>query len=397
MTITCADCGATQAIPDLPPGGFAECHRCDRLLARRSESGTRLTLACAVAVAVLLPPAIFLPMMASTIKNLVFGESRLVSSVPVIYSEVWFPFAFGFFFFALLFPWVRAILQILVLSGLPIPQRGRLFRFSEELRIWSMTEVVVIAGVIAYFRADISADVGVLSGAWCYVVVALFAWLGDHSLDRRAVWNSVLPDAAEYPQRHYASCDVCELAATDRRPGDHCPRCGSRLDRTVHPRFVPAVAAVAAAIPLCIPAFSAAIMVNDNITGVIEHTILGTVQFLADRGYWQYGVVVLIAGIVVPSIELLGLTWLLVRVPFPETRGLVRRTRVYRVLFRLVRWPMIIPFIAALAAPIIDFKGLDQIVTGPGATPLFMIIALLMLAVRLFEPKLMWKTAGVPS
>ena len=138
-------------------------------------------------------------------------------------------------------------------------------------------------------------------------------------------------------------------------------------------------------------------MVNDNITGVIEHTILGTVQFLADRGYWQYGVVVLIAGIVVPSIELLGLTWLLVRVRFPETRGLVRRTRVYRVLFRLVRWPMIIPFIAALAAPIIDFKGLDQIVTGPGATPLFMIIALLMLAVRLFEPKLMWKTAGVPA
>jgi paraquat-inducible protein A len=335
--------------------------------------------------------------MDSTIKNLVFGESRLVSSVGVIYNEVWFPFAFGFFFFALLFPWVRALLQIIVLPGWHIPHRGRLFRFSEELRIWSMTEVVVIAGVIAYFRADISADVGFLSGAWCYVAVALFAWLGDHSLDRRAVWSSVLPDTEEYPRRHYASCNVCELAAADRRPGDHCPRCGSRLDRNIFARFVPAAAAVAAAIPLCIPAFSAAIMVNDNITGVIEHTILGTVQFLADRGYWQYGVVVLIAGIVVPAIELIGLIWLLARVRFPEKHGLVRRTRVYRVLFRLVRWPMIIPFIAALAAPIIDFRGIDEIVTGPGATPLFMIIALLMLAVRLFEPKLMWKTAGVPA
>jgi paraquat-inducible protein A len=397
VTITCADCGATQAIPDLPPGGFAECHRCDRLLARHSEAGSRLTLACAVAVVVLLPPAVFLPLMASTIKNLVFGESRLVSSVPVIYSEVWFPFAFGFFFFALLFPWIRALLQIIVLSGWHIPQRGRLFRFSEELRIWSMTEVVVIAGLVAYFRADISADVGVLIGAWCYVAVALFAWLGDHSLDRRAVWNSILPDTAEYPHRHYASCNVCELAAIDRRPGDHCPRCGSRLDRNIFARFVPAAAAVAAAIPLCIPAFSAAIMVNDNITGVIEHTVLGTVQFLADRGYWQYGVVVLIAGIVIPAVELLGLLWLLARVRFPDKHGLVRRTRVYRVLFRLVRWPMIIPFVAALAAPIIDFRGIDEIVAGPGATPLFMIIALMMLAVRLFEPKLMWKTAGVPA
>ena len=26
-------------------------------------------------------------------------------------------------------------------------------------------------------------------------------------------------------------------------------------------------------------------MVNDNITGVLEHTVLGTVQLLADRGY----------------------------------------------------------------------------------------------------------------
>ena len=397
MTITCADCGATQAIPPLPPGGFAECHRCDRLLARHSETGAALTLACAAGIAILLPPAVFLPLMGSTIKNLVFGESRLVSSVPVIYSEVWFPFAFGFFFFALLFPWIRALLQVIVLSGWRIPQRGRLFRFSEELRIWSMTEVVVIAGVVAYFRANISADVGVMAGAWCYFAVAFLTWLGDHSLDRRAVWSSVLPDTTEYPHRHYASCDVCELAALERRPGDHCPRCGSRLDRAINPRYVPAVAAVAAAIPLCIPAFSAAIMVNDNITGVIEHTILGTVQFLADRGYWQYGVVVLIAGVVIPAVELLGLVWLLARVRFPETHGLVRRTRVYRILRRLVRWPMIIPFVAALAAPIVDFRGIDDIVAGPGATPLFMIIALLMLAVRLFEPKLMWKTAGVPA
>jgi paraquat-inducible protein A len=397
VTITCADCGATQAIPALPPGGFAECHRCDRLLARRSDRGIAIALACAVSIVLLLPPAIFLPLMDSTVKHLVFGESRLVSSVGVIYTEVWFPFAFGFFFFALFFPWVRAILQVLVLSGWHIPQRGRIFRFSEELRLWSMTEVVVIAGLIAYFRAGISAEVAMLGGAWCYFAVALFTWVGDHALDRRGVWASILPDTTEYPRRHYASCDVCEFAASERRPGDHCPRCGSRLDRAITPRFVPAVAAIAAAIPLCIPAFSAAIMVNDNITGVIEHTILGTVQFLADRGYWQYGVVVLIAGVVIPAVVLLGMIWLLARVRFPEKHGLVWRTRVYRVLHRLVRWPMIIPFIAAIAAPIVDFRGIDDIVAGPGATPLFMIIALLMAAVRLFEPKLMWKTAGVPS
>src|SRR5207244_6456011 len=144
-----------------------------------------------------------------------------------------------------------------------------------------------------------------------------------------------------------ASCDVCELAALDRRPGDHCPRCGSRLDRNIAPRWVPAAAAVAAAIPMTIPAYTAAIMINDNLTGVLEHTVLGTVQLLADRGYWQYGTVILLAGVAIPAIELLGLIWLLLRVPFPDTHGLVRRTRVYRILHRLVRGPFILTFLAA--------------------------------------------------
>ncbi|HYK01719.1 MAG TPA: paraquat-inducible protein A [Thermoanaerobaculia bacterium] len=398
MTITCADCGSTQTIPDLPSGAKAACYRCDRLLDRRTHTGIDVTLACAAAVFVLLPPAVFLPLMDSTIRNLVFEESRLVSSVPVIYSEVWFPFAFGFLFFAFLFPAIRALFLVIVLSsirfGFNVWQRGRLFRWSEELRIWSMTDVVLIAGIVAYYRASVPADVQIRVGAWCYAAVAILALVGDRALDRRTVWNAILPDHASGETRHSVSCDVCELVVTDRRTHDPCPRCGSRLDRDVIPRFAPAIGAVAAAIPLCLPAYAASVMVNDQLTGVLEHTVIGTVQLLADRGYWQIGVVILIAGVAIPFLEVVGLTWLLARVRFPSRRGLVLRTRVYRMLHRLVRWPMIIPFIAAIAAPIVDFRGLDDIVAGPGATPLFLLIALLMLAVRLFEPRLMWKTAG---
>jgi paraquat-inducible protein A len=398
MTITCADCGLTQDIPVLKPGAKASCHRCDRLLARSTGASFDLPLACAAARLVLLPPAVFMPLMDRNIKQLLFNESRLVSSVPVIYSEVWFPFAFGFFFFAFFFPAVRSLFQLLVLSSVrwnfELWQRGRMFRWSEELRIWSMTDVVFIAGMIAYGRASIPDKVIVRVGAWSYLAVAILMFVGEWALDRRGVWNAIYPDLTEHPRRHIASCDVCELAAASRRSGDLCPRCGSRLDRNIIRRFAPALGAVAAAIPLCIPAYGASIMVNDNITGVLEHTVLGTVQLLADRGYWQFGVIVLIAGVFIPAVEVVGLTWLLVRVRFPSRNGLVRRTRFYRLLYRLVRWPMVIPFIAAIAAPIIKFRGIDDIVAGPGATPLFMLIVLLMFAVRMFEPRLMWRTAG---
>jgi paraquat-inducible protein A len=118
------------------------------------------------------------------------------------------------------------------------------------------------------------------------------------------------------------------------------------------------------------------------------------VQLLADYGYPQMSAVVLIAGVVIPIVVLVGMLWLLVRVRFPKREGLVLRTRAYRIMHRLVRWPMIIPFIAALAAPIVDFRGIDDIVAGPGATPLFMLIALLIYAVRMYEPRMMWMTAG---
>ena len=371
------------------------------MLARRPPAGLEVPLVSAVVRFILLPPAVFLPLLDATIGNLLFEETRLVTSVGTIYREVWFPFAFGFMFFAFLFPALRALFQILVLGSLRfgwrIWQRGRIFRWSEELRTWSMTDIVIIAGIIAFVRANISADVEVRIGAWCYFAVAIFTLIGEVTLDRRRIWNAIHPDRVVPPDagaRHFASCDVCELAAIERRPGDPCPRCGSMLDRQVAPFFIPAVGAVAAAIPLCIPAYAAAFMVNDNITGVIEHTVVGTVQLLADRGYWQFGVIVLIAGVAIPIVELVGMIWLLLRVRFPNHEGLVVRTRVYRVLKRLVRWPIIIPFIAAIAAPIVDFRGIDDIVAGPGATPLFLLIALLMFAVRFFEPKLMWKTAG---
>src|SRR5207247_753196 len=99
-------------------------------------------------------------------------------------------------------------------------------------------------------------DVQVRVGAWCYLAVAVLTVIGDMTLDHRAVWNAIYPDLQSLPTRHVASCDVCEIAAVSRRPGDPCPRCGSRLDRPMAPRFAPAIGAVGAALLLCIPAYA---------------------------------------------------------------------------------------------------------------------------------------------
>lgn len=397
MTITCADCGSTQLLPELPPRTVAECHRCDRVLDRRAATHLGVSFAAAAGAFVLLPFAAFLPFLQSTIRNLVFEESRLISSVPAIYREVWFPFAFGFLFFAILFPALRALSLVVVVGALRRgslrPALGRLFRWNQELRIWSMTDVVVVAGVATYFRAAVPADVEVLVGGWLYLAVAALVLISELTLDHRRVWRAILPDATAPPGGSFASCVVCEMAVAQGEAGDRCPRCAALLD-DAHRWFVPSLVAVAAAVPLVWPAYEYAVMVNDRLTGVWEHTIVGTVQLLADQGFWLLGLVVLVAGVAVPAVELAGLSWLLARVRFPTRRGLVGRTRLYRLLRGLVRWPMVIPFIAATAAPIVDFPGIDDIIAGPGATPFFLLVGLLILTVRLFEPRLMWQAAG---
>ncbi|HEX2255061.1 MAG TPA: paraquat-inducible protein A [Thermoanaerobaculia bacterium] len=398
MTITCADCGSAQLLPEVPPRAVAECHRCDRVLERRAATHLGVSMAAATAMLVLLPFAAFLPLMRSTIRNLVFESSRLITSVPVIYQEVWFPFALGFLLFAVLLPGLRALALVVVLGsirwGWPTPELGRIFRWNQELRVWSMTDVVVVAGVATYFRAAAPADVDVLLGAWCYMTVAALALTADLTLDRRKVWNAIFPDLAAPPAGRFVSCGVCELAAPGMAPRDPCPRCGAALDRDVTRRFVPSLMALAAAIPLTAPAYDYAVIVNDQLMGLWEFTILGTVQLMADRGLWLLGFVLLVAGVVIPVVELVGFGWLFARVRFPERKRLVERTRTYRLLRSLVRWPMVIPFIAAIAAPIVDFPGIDDILAGPGATPFFLLVVLLVLVVRTFEPRLMWRAAG---
>jgi paraquat-inducible protein A len=399
--LTCADCGLTQLLPAVPPLGVAECGRCDRLLERRVATHLGLSFACSLAALALLVPAALLPFMDSTIRHLVFEEARLVTSASVIYHDVRWPFAFGFLVFAMVLPALRALLLALVLGSLRwgwrLPHRGRLFRWSQELRIWSMTDVVVVAGITTYFRASVSAQVNVLAGAWCYLAVALLSVVANRSLDVRAVWQAILPDHPSYPPGRFASCIECERVATERERGDACPRCGAELDGDLRRRFLPALVALVIAVPLTVPSYAYAVMVNDRLTGLWEHTVLGTVDLIAERGHPGLALVLLVAGLVVPVVEIVGLGWLLFRVWQPEPTRLVERTRAYRVLRDLVRWPMVIPFIAATATPIVNFPGIDDIIAGPGATPFFLLVATLMVAVRVFEPRMMWSAAAVEA
>jgi hypothetical protein len=61
-----------------------------------------------------------------------------------------------------------------------------------------MTDVVVIAGVVAYFRASVPAEVEVRVGAWCYLLVAGMILIGDRTLNRRASGTRSSPTSRRF-------------------------------------------------------------------------------------------------------------------------------------------------------------------------------------------------------
>ena len=96
---------------------------------------------------------------------------------------------------------------------------------------------------------------------------------------------------------------MCFLGAPAPPSWNWCP---SRLPST------------AAAIPLTVPAYGASIMINDQLTAVLEHTVIGTVQLLADHGYPQFAAVILIAGVAIPIFVLAALPQIEARLSRPS-------------------------------------------------------------------------------
>jgi paraquat-inducible protein A len=73
---------------------------------------------------------------------------------------------------------------------------------------------------------------------------------------------------------------------------------------------------------------------------------------------------------------------------------LIGRTRVYRLIEEIGRWSMLDPFTIACFIPVMDFNRCSTGGAGPAATPFAAVVILTTLAVKCFDPRLMWDRAG---
>src|SRR5215475_876117 len=188
------------------------------------------------------------------------------------------------------------------------------------------------------------------------------------------------------------ACHACGLLqrASGAAHDVACARCGAGLHFRKPESVARSWALLVAAYVLFVPANVLPVMQTGSLFGAQTDTILSGVVFLWVTGSWPLALIIFVASIAVPATKLLALTYLLVSGQRRSTWGQQQRARLYRVVELVGRWSMVDIYVAAILAALVQFGGLMNIRSGPGAIAFGAVVVLTMFAAETFDPRLIW-------
>jgi len=123
------------------------------------------------------------------------------------------------------------------------------------------------------------------------------------------------------------------------------------------------------------------------------YTVLGGIIDLTRSGLLGLAIIVFCASFAIPLLKMVGLAWCVTSTVRRSTTHLIAKTRVYRVIEEIGRWSMVDPLTIACFVPVLHFNGFVNGSAEAAATPFAAVAILTTLAVKFFDPRLMWDAA----
>ena len=228
--IECPNCGLLQAGGDCMRRELTICCRCGTPLVRRVFKSLDASLACSIAILLLLVPAMVEPFLTTS----AFGATRtsvLPMSASYLWREGWPLLAVAVSLFVMVFPVMRfgALTAVLlsVRAGKNRGWEGSVFRMANTLQTWAMLDVFLLGFVVAYARLRVSIHVTIDVGALCFAAAALLSLFVRASLDKAEVWRLIAPDRDVSGTATAIACRHCGLLCPPAQEGSRCPRCAN--------------------------------------------------------------------------------------------------------------------------------------------------------------------------
>jgi len=395
-TVQCRNCGLVQLVQGGGGPQLMSCRRCGTQLEHGAGRSFDATLACALAVMLLLIPSWCLPFLTTSALDATL-TSTLPMSVSVLWGESRPWLAIVVFLFVLLAPAVRfgamsAALAALRL-GLRPPWVAPAFRLCNALQTWAMLDVFLLGFVVAYVRLRDSLLVTIGPGALCFIAAALLSLVARATLDRARIWRMIAPDCEAGDKQAALACRSCELLVPGCLEGGACPRCAATLHARKPASYSRSMALLSAAVLLYVPANVYPIATIPIGLTPTPYTVLGGVADLLQSHLFGLAALIFAASFIIPLLKMAGLSWCAASVIRHSTRHLVGKTRIYRVIEEIGRWSLVDPLTIACFVPVLRFNGLIYGRADAAAIPFAAVAILTTLAVRAFDPRLMWSEA----
>jgi paraquat-inducible protein A len=369
------------------------CCRCGTPLVRRVFKSLEASLACSIAILLLLGPAMLDPFLTTR----AFGAARtsiLPMSASYLWNEGWPPLAVCVGLFVMVFPVLRFGALTAVLVSIRAGKRpawlGFVFRSANALQTWAMLDVFLLGMVVAYARLRVAIHVTIDAGALCFAAAAVLSLFVRATLDRAAVWRLISPDRDLVPGAPCIACRYCGLLSPLTLNGARCRRCAATLQSREPQSIARASALLVAAALFYLPANLYPIATIPIDLTPTAYTVIGGVADLASSRLLGLALLVFCASFAIPLLKMAGLSWCIASVLRGSGQALRAKTWAYRMIEEVGRWSMVDPLTISCFVPVLHFNGLIDGRAEPAATPFAAVAILTTLASKFFDPRLMW-------
>jgi len=379
----------------------AECVRCGGRLLLRAPRSIDLPIACYLGALALFYVANAYPIIGMSIEGR--DQSTTIMAGARALAAQGMPLLGAVAFLAgILVPLLKILGNLYGLVSVRLgahpPGLAQVFRWTQRLHPWAMTEVYLLGLIVAYVRIQRygGVETGVATVAFVAMILVMLA--ADANLDPHAVWARIQPQAGTSllrprPGTVLVGCDVCDqLVHLPETPEGHdaCPRCRARLHRRKPDSVGRTSALLLTAAFLYVPANLLPMLSVTYLGWSDTTTILQGIKELAGYGMLPVAILVLFASIVVPIFKVAGLGFLIVSVRRRSAWRPRGRTLLYRIIEGIGRWSMVDVFMISILTSLVRLGNLAEVTPERGAVAFAAVVVITMLAAMTFDPRLIW-------
>lgn len=394
----CLECDTVVDIAKNLPNQTACCPNCDQILQPGNRWNLRRCAIIAMSILILLPFALFLPLM-----NIDLLGVQIHASV---WGGVWkmatqgFPYtAFMILLCSVVMPFSFALLVLTIWVQKWLRHRPRYtLIFLNKVKQWVMLDVYLIALAVAAFKvrdyAPLSFDIYLLP----FVLTTILTILLFIKIAPKRLWNEFYPEYHSLEPDHPCNptlCPECEYTFDERivdGKGRHrCPRCESNLDVPDKIKLQRVWATLIAGVVMMIPANILPISSTEFAGTTSADSLMSGVLLFMSMGSYTVAAIVFIASIAVPFSKVAIILYLLLAIHYRWKHPIHWQMKLLHYVHFVGRWSMLDLFVLALMMSLVERGQIINFSVGDAAFYFGAAVFLTMISSSNLDARMLWR------